>query len=149
MTEVKSKWNGDVVKEMAAKLAGHSSFEIGLVVEGQAKALAPYDTGRLRGSITTASGMGQKTKPTGTAKAGDTIQPPRERFQTYVGTPVEYGPYMEYGTVRTNAHPFLRPALDMARGKAPYIVQVGAKKEFGEYLNPKAIFSQENEAFTE
>ena len=149
MTEVKSKWNGDIVKEMAAKLAGRSSFEIGLVVEGQAKALAPYDTGRLRGSITTASGMGQKTKPTGTAKSGDTIQPPRERFQTYVGTPVEYGPYMEYGTVRTSARPFLRPALDMARGKVSGIVQKDAKAEFGEYLNPKAIFCQDNEAFTE
>ena len=149
MTETKVVWNGDIVKEMAAKLAGRSSFEIGLVVEGQAKELAPYDTTRLRGSITTVSGMGQRTTPKEMALASDVIQAPRKPFETFVGTPVKYGPHQEYGTVRMSAQPFLRPALDMARGKASGIVQKGAKAEFGEYLNPKAIFGQDNEAFTE
>ena len=129
-------WNGDDVKRRAELLAGHSSFEIGLVVEGDAKLLTPVDSGRLRASITTASGMGQKTKPSGQGSNGsDVISAPTNKFETYVGTPVDYAPYMEYGTIKTSAQPFLRPALDLARGKAPKIVQIGAKKEFGDYLH--------------
>jgi len=144
------EWNGDEVKKIAERLAEKSSFEIGLFVEGQAKLLAPVDTGRLRSSITTASGFGQRTKPTGKGAVGtDIIASPKDKLETFVGTPVDYAPYMEYGTVKTNAQPFLRPALDTAKGRAPYIVQVGAKREFGEYLNSKATFAQTNEAFSE
>ena len=132
---IESNWNGDDVKKRAERLAGKSSFEIGLIVQAQAKLLVPRQTGRLGASITTASGFGQKTSPEGPGAIGsDTITPPNDPFETFVGTPVEYGPYMEYGTVRTQAQPFLRPALDLARGRALTVVQVGAKKEFAEYL---------------
>lgn len=128
-------WNGDDVKKRAEQLAGKSSFEIGLVVEGDAKLLTPVDSGRLRASITTVSGMGQRTKPRGKgAQSEDVIAQPSDKFETFVGTPVEYAPYMEYGTMKTPAQPYLRPALDMAKGKALNIVQIGAKKEFGDYL---------------
>lgn len=146
-------WNGEEVKKRAEALAGKSSFEIGLAVQAQAKALCPVakvNGGRLRGSITTASGLGRRTNPEGNgAVASDKIAAPSEPFETFVGTPVFYGPYVEYGTFRMSAQPFLRPALDMVRGKAVQIVQVEAKKAFQEYLNPKAIFSQTNEAFSE
>ncbi len=149
-SEVISKWNGDDVKARAEKLAGKSSFEIGLIVQGFAKNLAPVTTGRLRSSITTSSWDGQATQPEGRgAEPGDKISKPNTKYETFVGTPVFYGPYIEYGTVRSRAQAFLRPALDMARGKALTIVQVGARQEFGEYLNPKAIFNQTNEAFAE
>lgn len=129
-----SVWRGDDVKNRAKLCIGKSSFEIGLAVEGQAKMLAPVDTGRLRGSIHTVSGMGQKTNPKNEARE---IAKPDKAFETHVGTTVEYGPYQEYGTVKTNAQPFLRPALDMVRGKAPQIVMREGKATFGEYLNPK------------
>lgn len=145
-----TQWNGADVKARAERLAKMSPFEIGLVVQGYAKNLAPVLTGRLRSSITTSSGDGRSTKPEGPGADGsDTIQRPNDPNETYVGTPVDYGPYIEYGTRRSQAQAFLRPALDMARGKALTIVQAGAKREFGEYLNPKAVFSQTNEAFTE
>ena len=132
---IESTWNGDDVKKRAERLAGKSSFEIGLIVQAQAKLLVPRLTGRLGASITTASGFGQKTNPSGTGAVGtDTITPPTDPFETFVGTPVDYGPYMEYGTVKTSAQPFLRPALDIARGRALTVVQVGARKEFAEYL---------------
>ena len=61
-----------------------------LAVEQQAKQLAPVDTRALRGSIThRVSGL-----------------------QGEVGTSIEYGPYVEYGTYRMAAQPYLRPALD-------------------------------------
>ena len=144
------KWNGDDVKKRAEKLASKSSFEIGLIVQAQAKLLAPRQTGRLAASITTRSGFGQETKPSGKgAVSTDTIEKPTDLFETFVGTPVDYAPYMEYGTMRTSAQPYLRPALDIARGRALTVVQVGARKEFAEYLTTSQLFSQTNEAFSE
>jgi hypothetical protein len=144
MIVVNREWNGEEVKRRAEALAGKSSFEIGLIVQGYAKELVPRISGRLGGSITTASGSGQKTQPEGAGAVGtDTIKPPSDPFETFVGTPVEYGPYKEFGTFKTDAKPFLRPALALAQGKAVSIVQVGAKKEFGDYLNPKGVMSFE------
>lgn len=62
---------------------------IGLQAEGNVAMLAPVDTGRLRGSITH-------------EVEGDTV---------YIGTNVEYAPYVEYGTSKTKAQPFLKPGI--------------------------------------
>ena len=56
-----------------------------------AKAKCPVDTGRLRNSITHV------------LKGG--VSP-----AVYIGTNVEYGKYVEEGTSRHDAQPFLRPA---------------------------------------
>ena len=61
---------------------------IGLQAEGYAKDLCPVDTGNLRNSIT----------HTSDGKAA------------YIGTNVEYGKYVELGTVKMAAQPYLRPA---------------------------------------
>jgi len=162
------KWNGDDVLERAKKLVGKSSFEIGLAVEAQAKALAPVKTGRLAGSIHTVSWDGQSTKP---EKQKDTLSTPGHVFETHVGTNLEYATYMEYGRgpFKVNspvlipgvgwryigmhpgydAQPFLRPALDIAQGKALSIVTVNSKQYFAEYLTNKTTFSQTPEGFTE
>lgn len=63
---------------------------IGQRAEGNAKAICPVDTGRLRNSITNAI---------------DT-----EANAVYIGTNVEYGPYVELGTSRRHPHPYLKPA---------------------------------------
>mgnify|MGYP002801138488 FL=1 len=64
--------------------------EIGLAAEGYAKRACPVDTGNLRNSITHA-----------VASSEDAV---------YVGTNVEYAPYVELGTSKMQAQPFLRPA---------------------------------------
>lgn len=64
----------------------------GLVAEGYAKRLCPVDTGRLRNSIT------------------HTTRSEPEPVE-YIGTNVEYAPYVELGTKRTKAQPYLRPAI--------------------------------------
>lgn len=53
-----------------------------MLIQRDAKALCPVDTGRLRGSI---------------ARAVNTTD---EGFEGFVGTSVEYAPYVEYGTGR-------------------------------------------------
>ena len=64
----------------------------GLTAERFAKKLAPYDTGNLRNSIT--------------HKVDD-----REPA-VYIGTNVEYAPYVCLGTIHMNAQPFLKPAVN-------------------------------------
>lgn len=64
--------------------------EIGLAAEGYAKRACPVDTGNLRNSITHA------------VESADNA--------VYIGTNVEYAPYVELGTSRQKAQPFLRPA---------------------------------------
>ena len=67
-----------------------------LAVEAEAKRLCPVRTGRLRASITT------------------------EKIDTAayaVGTNVEYAPYVEFGTRKMRAKPYLRPAAErVAKG---------------------------------
>ena len=75
------------IAEVATKVALEA---VGLQAEGYAKRLCPVDTGLLRNSIT--------------HTADDTT--------AYIGTNVEYAPYVEYGTSRTKAQPFLKPAAN-------------------------------------
>ena len=63
----------------------------GLVAEGYAKKLAPVDTGNLRNSIT------------------HTVD--EEEPAAYIGTDVEYAPYVCLGTIHMKAQPFLKPAV--------------------------------------
>jgi HK97 gp10 family phage protein len=94
MMATKLKWFGDKAiqgMEQAVSLALEASA---LLVEGQAKALAPVDTGNLRNSITHEV-EGQEAK---------------------VGTNVEYAPYVELGTVKMAAQPYLNPALEQNKG---------------------------------
>ena len=64
----------------------------GLVAEGYAKKLAPVDTGNLRNSIT------------------HTVD--EEEPAAYIGTNVEYAPYVCLGTIHMKAQPFLKPAVN-------------------------------------
>lgn len=61
---------------------------IGMTAEKYAKKECPVDTGRLRNSITHT----------------------QDAVFAYIGTNVEYAPYVELGTSRQKAQPYLRPA---------------------------------------
>ena len=63
----------------------------GLTAERFAKKLAPYDTGNLRNSITHTVDDGEPA--------------------AYIGTDVEYAPYVCLGTIHMKAQPFLKPAV--------------------------------------
>lgn len=63
-----------------------------LTLEKNAKQNCPVDTGKLRASITTEVG----------------------NLEAEVGTNVEYALYVEFGTSKQSAQPFMRPALDKA-----------------------------------
>lgn len=67
-------------------------------VEGAAKRLCPVDTGRLRSSVTHA------------------LEQDSQGISAVVGTNVEYAVFVELGTSRSPAQPFLRPALAQRGG---------------------------------
>ena len=73
----------------ALKSAKANGLEaVGMRAETHAKHKCPVDTGRLRNSITHVV----------------------DAEAAYVGTNVEYAPYVELGTSRMRARPFLKPA---------------------------------------
>ena len=112
---------------------------IGGLIESAAKeqltANGSVDTGLLRNSITYALGgeypaAAQYTNNgNGTDKAGRKIDPKEGTYDTpapadtgsertvYIGTNVEYAPYVELGTSRMTAKPYLRPAVENNRKK--------------------------------
>lgn len=71
-----------------------------LLIEGRAKELVPVKTGNLRRSLMTEV---QATPNGATAR---------------VGTGVDYAPYVEFGTRRQRAQPYLRPAFDSQKDAA-------------------------------
>lgn len=88
MSDVKFTNNSAaVLREMQAKKAA-ALEAIGARAETHAKALTPVDTGNLRNSMAH-------------AVSGDAA---------YIGSNVEYAPYVEFGTSRNKAHHMLKKA---------------------------------------
>ena len=65
------------------------------VCENEAKQDCPVDTGNLRASIHTEKG----------------------HLEDIVGTDVEYAPYVEFGTYKMRAQPYMQPGADAAQQK--------------------------------
>ena len=80
----------------------------GLTAERFAKKLAPYDTGNLRNSITHEVDDGEPA--------------------VYIGTNVEYAPYVCLGTIHMKAQPFLKPAVAANANKYRKIIEDELKK---------------------
>ena len=98
-------WNINNTAEKYDKLAFDKAKRLGLQIERKAKENCAVDTGRLRASISTAW--------TGhTTTDSDKVQAPATEKTVVVGTNVRYATYVEFGTKRMPARPFLRKAFD-------------------------------------
>lgn len=89
--EIKSKleWNGIAAMKDFDKANTRSLTEAAILVEGKAVEKVHVKSGALKQSITRAI----------------------EKIRAFVGTPLEYAPYEEFGTRFRDPHPFLRPAF--------------------------------------
>lgn len=90
MSSVKIKNN---TKEVLSELQKKQSMVLEIIggkAESYAKKLCPVDTGNLRNSITHQS---------------------KDDVTEVIGTNVEYAPYVELGTRRSRAKPYLKPAV--------------------------------------
>lgn len=83
------------------KVVGRACVKGAHIIEREAKLRAPVDTGALRGSISV-----------------DPIP-----MGADVGPHVDYGAYVEFGTVNTPAQPYLVPAADATRSQVCEIVR--------------------------
>lgn len=90
MTVQVNEDNTDKVTEGIESAIAVALEKIGLLAENYAAKKCPVDTGNLRGSITYEVDTADNA--------------------VYIGTNVEYAPYVELGTSRQKAQPFLRPA---------------------------------------
>ena len=84
------KDNTDEVLKGLSDAVERALTRIGSAAEGYAKKKCPVDTGNLRNSITNEVQSSEKA--------------------VYIGTNVEYAAYVELGTTRTKAKPYLKPA---------------------------------------
>lgn len=82
--------NKELIQKALTEQIETALTSIGMACETFAKRDCPVDTGRLRNSITFEVRAGEKA--------------------VHVGTNVEYGKYVELGTSRMKAQPFLGPA---------------------------------------
>jgi HK97 gp10 family phage protein len=97
------------IDEKVNKLVRATAFK----VEAGAKRGAPVDTGFLRNSIyvrtedsSDARGQGGELFPE---------LPAAEHNAAYIAVGATYGIYLEYGTSRHAAHPYLTPAVEQIR----------------------------------
>lgn len=82
------KDNSDLFLNALPEQVERAMEAVGLQAERHAKEKCPVDTGRLRNSISHAT----------------------QGNSAYIGTNVEYAPYVEMGTSRMSAKPYLKPA---------------------------------------
>ena len=89
--EIKSKleWNGSAAVKDFDKANLRALTEAAILVEGKAVEKVHVKSGALKQSITRII----------------------DKIRAFVGTPIEYAPYEEFGTRFRPAHPFLRPAF--------------------------------------
>lgn len=118
MSSIKFTDNSPEVRRAFEAAMARGLEVIGMVAETHAKEAITrqraVDTGRLRNSITYAV---KKREGEIVAYQDDegrgydhTIGWGIEKDEVYIGTNVEYAPYVEYGTSAMGARPFIRPA---------------------------------------
>lgn len=90
VTVVNLEDNIDLVKAASDEAIAKALEMCGMQAENYASLLCPVDTGRLRGSLTHA---------------------PEDKYTEVIGTNVEYAAFVELGTSRQRAQPYLKPAL--------------------------------------
>ena len=101
-------------------------------VEAQAKALAAVDTGAMRSSIFTKTSKGSNAPSSlpGDVEFVDPTPGDPEKMKAYIAPGVEYAGFVEFGTSKQAAQPFLTPAIENADEKFEKYI----KKVFGEDL---------------
>ena len=129
--------NTKLIKKATREAVIAALEAVGLQAEGYAKRKCPVDTGLLRNSITHSVGGvafshsyhakygSNRSKKTGkrlsaTSKNAGEVKVGRssgtlgdaDELTAYLSTNVEYASYVEYGTSKTAAQPFFKPAVN-------------------------------------
>lgn len=121
---VKIESNRKAVKQALSEAIQRALTACGITAQGYATdAYVPVDTGRLKGSITYAVSKAH-SQVRAPAKAEDgALHGAPEKDTLYLGTNVEYAPYVELGTHKQDSHPYLRPAFEQHIGEYERIIK--------------------------
>lgn len=118
---VKLTDNTALIKQATDEAIERGLEAVGMEIERRAKVICntryekpPIDTGRMWNSITHATqhnrGQDEYKDDNEEQYSGGQAKGDPEEKTVYVGTNVEYSPYVELGTVKMDPRPFLRPA---------------------------------------
>ena len=119
------KWKGDNYIDAMEK-AKSVALEAGIIdMHGQAVLLQSPDTGNLRGSLswTVAGKHGGLNSAGDNASADQGVNVTQESDEAYLGTNVDYSIYVEFGTSKMAAQPYLRPAYDARKEHTKQIME--------------------------
>jgi hypothetical protein len=92
-------------------------------LQGQCSELAAVKTGRLKGSVTFAT-ESTPAKPRAPAKEDDGVKHDGQNRTVIVGTNVDYGVWVEYGTERTAAQSFMRDGYEAVKDDLPQVLEI-------------------------
>jgi len=106
------------VASLCALETGHIAFATAMAIEARAKQLAPKESGNLASGI-----HARKLAPYTWSVEASTLQGNIEPENTR-----EYAAYVEYGTRKMSARPFLRPAFAQSIGIANLQLQALARR---------------------
>ena len=113
---------------------------VGMMGESEAKRNLTknksVDTGLLRNSITYARGGKPANISAYKADKGDgsgsysgtASKDPKDEYAVYIGTNVEYAPYVELGTSRADPKPYLHPAANTVGSRMEGIIKSELQK---------------------
>lgn len=108
--------NLEKLNDQLEKGTRKAQMRAALEIEREAVNIVPVDSSRLKNSIDVQT-VGD------ILEVGSGVKP---------GTGVEYAHYVEFGTVHQAAQPYLRPAVEIVRGRYPDIVISDVTKEIKE-----------------
>lgn len=103
-----AEWHPEKFNEHKHNWTVKQLWKAAFLVERDAKILCPVDTGRLRASLT--SHVDEKNEVARVESTPDLIFSPKI---SVAGSPVYYAIFVELGTYKMTARPFLTPALEM------------------------------------
>jgi len=104
------------IPRAARKAVVPALLDAGYMVADAQEALAPEQTGDLKGSLAV-TGPGQATPPY-SQPGGATVVPENQVAVTVGNTDVRYPHLVEYGTTKAPAQPFFWPGFRLVRKKA-------------------------------
>lgn len=148
LTSTRQNWDG--ILSQTRTRVGQIVRKTALDAQAAAQAASPVDTGALRASIYTASfgaSVGTNAQVSVQATAGKAaLFPPYEltaAFQAAVVVGAEYGYWVEVGTTRRPARPFLLPAIEDQQGPFVKALQVVLSASDGANLTLSPSFAQD------
>ena len=105
----------DALAEQFHRAIGQVIKKSAFDLQAAAQSLAPVDTGNLKNSIYTKTIDGDQYPGGGSEAPVDNQIPDVDEMTAYVGVGAMYGVYVELGTTRMPAHPYLAPATESVR----------------------------------